>query len=506
MEASKFGFGENMPPSFKFDPTDADIVGRYLLPRALGLPNPHAGAIIEGDDPGSAPPWELLARHGHHHPDGDHHAFFFGPPQNPGRQTRTLKGDRGVWMRQKGEEDTVTLLHPDGGEADIRYKRYNLCFALKKGGPCTGYVMDEYTLLEPPLPGTVLTRIRIRHKTQKTAKRQRVAGAYAANQQHEHPVPEQTGPSYDYDAAANGVYGFAGAQEGAFYDSSNGGQGGYHYPPLQYDLPVCDYQSNYGVSLPDQPGPSYEHDAAANSHGFAGAQEGAYCDSSNGGGGYHYPPLQYDFPVCDYQSNYGVSNSDQPSCSYNYNEGFTDAQTDACYGGAYYDRSNFVPAECGSEYRNYHDDYCQPSQYEQGPSNHYQAGDAAVMWAGDERCIGEYSQPSQYEQQDPSNQYQAGDAAVMCAGDERFNSEEEAAPTMCAGDEGFIGEEEADGNSDKGSVTGTDTSARSTISTSSLCGDREDDATFLDTVIGIGDGDDFKCEQNDAGNPTTEQV
>ena len=74
MEAYRFGF--DLPAANKFDPTDADIVARYLLPRAVGFPNPHGHAVIDAD-PCSCPPWELMRRHGH---AGSDHAFFFGRP------------------------------------------------------------------------------------------------------------------------------------------------------------------------------------------------------------------------------------------------------------------------------------------------------------------------------------------------------------------------------------------------------------------------------------------
>jgi hypothetical protein len=131
MEAKKFGFSLDASPAFKFDPTEADIVAHYLLPRALGIPNPHAHAIID-DDPRSLPPWDLLVKHGHA-AGGDQsvHAFFFGPPtdasKNGGRKGRTVKGG-GTWQGQKGADETITLLRPGGGEVDIVYKRYNLTF------------------------------------------------------------------------------------------------------------------------------------------------------------------------------------------------------------------------------------------------------------------------------------------------------------------------------------------------------------------------------------------
>jgi hypothetical protein len=161
MEASRFSFGANTPPAFKFDPTDADLVAHYLIPRALGLPNPHAGAIID-DDPLSAAPWEVLKRHGH---EGSDHAFFFGPPPTDASRgkTRAVPGGGGVWEEQRASEETITLERPGGGEVDIRYRRNNLAFSPAEGGPSAGagYVMHEYQILTPPLPGTVLTAIKV---------------------------------------------------------------------------------------------------------------------------------------------------------------------------------------------------------------------------------------------------------------------------------------------------------------------------------------------------------
>jgi hypothetical protein len=52
------------------------------------------------------------------------------------------------------------------------------------------------------------------------------------------------------------------------------------------------------------------------------------------------------------------------------------------------------------------------------------------------------------------------------------------------------------GNSDNGSVMGTEASAHSSDSTISLC----HDITFYNMMFGIG-GDDNFCEQRDAGDP-----
>ncbi|XBI35484.1 hypothetical protein VPH35_121161 [Triticum aestivum] len=330
MEASKFGFGPNAPPAFKFDPTDNDIVAYYLLPRALRLPNPYAHAIIE-DDPGSVPPWELLRKHS----SGDRkmdHAFFFGPRTDPtkngGRKNRTIKG-AGVWQGQKGKERTVTLLHPAGGELDVMYKRYDLTFYRTKGGASTGYIMHEYEIISPPLPGTVLSCVKInKHpKKVKTAAR------------------EQPGTSYQYDApempSDSKGFSFSDAQAGALCGGNVGGiaDAGCYYTPLKYP-----FLEDYCLPVTDQPGSSYNAAAMeSDSQGFTGAQADAL---SRGGM----------------------------------------VET----GGAYYDHSQFVPVTSGA-YNNYHGQFqfqeVAPWPYQPGQShNHsqYLVGDAAEMPSHDE--------------------------------------------------------------------------------------------------------------------------
>ncbi|CAM0912694.1 unnamed protein product [Alopecurus aequalis] len=327
MEANKFGFDPSMPPVFKLDPTDADIVARYLLPRALNLPNPYADAVKE-ENPASAPPWEILQRHGNLD-----HAFFFGPPtdpsQNAGRRNRSIPGRLGKWQGQQSSEHTVTLLHPGGGEVDIRYKRYELSYYRDNHtGRSSGYVMHEYKMLSPPLPGTVLTRI----KAPKKANRQPPLAPADAEHQVQVPDSEQAGPSYEYAAALamSNRGGLGGAQDGARYGGGMVEDAGYYSTPLACVLPEADYDNNnYCVSIPDQSGPScYNYDAAAMNG--AGAQAHAL-----------------------------------------YGDGMVGTS------GAYYDPSGFVP-ECSGEYSNYYAEY-QQWQHQQDPSSQYLAGDTAVM-------------------------------------------------------------------------------------------------------------------------------
>jgi hypothetical protein len=525
MEASKFGFGLDMPPAFKFDPTDADIVAHYLLPRALGIPNPHDHAIIKDFDPGKDPPWDILRRAD----DENHaiHAFFFCPAtdasKNGGRKCRTVP-KAGVWQGQKGTEETITLLAPGGGgEVDIRYKRYNLTF-IHLGRP-SGYVMHEYEILSPPFPGTVLTRLKLKAK-------KNADGPPVANAQAQPVVPpqlphtHQTGPSYDYQYHA--AAGFAaGAQDAALYDSN-----GYDYaPPLEYDLPVCEYDNNYYYNAAEM--------MDTNGEGFTGAQ----ADPFYGGGTVETAGDYYCYDPSNYVSQCGGAGEYDNNC---YNaaemmsngERFTGARADACCGGGiaevaaeYYDpSSNYVP-ECAGEYS----DYCVEYQQQQGASNQYQAEDTAGMCTGgggfigeqqaaahhdnsdkgrvahstddialynnydpsnyvpecggeQNYCNGEYEQ-RQY-QQDPSNcQCQAGDASVMCA--EGVVAAEQQTGAIC-------------GNIDSGIVVGTETTRHSTIS---LCGDDEeykcDDNNFYNILFDNGNEveDDFNCDHNDAADP-----
>ncbi|KAM3223616.1 hypothetical protein ACQJBY_057153 [Aegilops geniculata] len=172
MEASRFGF--QMAPAFKFDPTDADLVAHYLLPRALGVPDPPFAHAVIDDDPAGLPPADLFAKHGH---GGSQHAFFLhtaAAADAPESRERGVKGGAGGrWRGQKASVESVTLVHPDGSELDMKYRRSELSYERdagegeKKGedagtaadADATGWVMHEYQILSPPLQATVLSRI-----------------------------------------------------------------------------------------------------------------------------------------------------------------------------------------------------------------------------------------------------------------------------------------------------------------------------------------------------------
>ncbi|RLM70096.1 NAC domain-containing protein 18-like [Panicum miliaceum] len=281
MEASRFGFDPALPPECKFDPTDADIVAHYLLPRAAGVPDPpYAHAVID-DDTCSCAPWELLRRHGH---GGSDHAFFVGPPGDP-----VARAGRG------------------GAELRLRYRRYNLAY-YRAGDPSTsGWVMHEYHILRPRLlPGAVLSRIRITDRGKKERKKQQEAAA-AAKKVAPGPAHQPGRINYLVDDHAAAVASDAegtssGAQSGVIHqcnDGNGGGgvgetTGGYftNFPSVgEGDGYYAGDSKSYFNFRQDQPGPSsylvYGDYAAGNAvalHDGGAGTSGAQSDVVHQGG------------------------------------------------------------------------------------------------------------------------------------------------------------------------------------------------------------------------------
>uniref|UniRef100_A0A8R7UD08 NAC domain-containing protein n=1 Tax=Triticum urartu TaxID=4572 RepID=A0A8R7UD08_TRIUA len=126
---------------YKLQPHDDEVVEYYLLRRLLGRELTLEGIILE-DDPLSAPPWELLNRHGR-----EDDAFFFAHGQTidgkGSRNKRTCAGG-GCWEGQKVIVDDKQLIVPDSG-MEITWKKYHLKSSTStmttrraaRGGCCT---------------------------------------------------------------------------------------------------------------------------------------------------------------------------------------------------------------------------------------------------------------------------------------------------------------------------------------------------------------------------------
>ncbi|KAF8675822.1 hypothetical protein HU200_047313 [Digitaria exilis] len=143
-----------LPPGFRFEPTDEEVISYYLLRRIRGHPLP-VGDILE-DDPLSAPPWLLLGKHGR---KGD--AFFFAAGQamsgkKGSRQKRSCAGG-GTWEGQGKRR--ATAKGGGGGEGEgmrvrvrgeeIEWNKYALNFHEDGVKGSTGWVMHEYSITSP---------------------------------------------------------------------------------------------------------------------------------------------------------------------------------------------------------------------------------------------------------------------------------------------------------------------------------------------------------------------
>ncbi|PUZ75152.1 hypothetical protein GQ55_1G127000 [Panicum hallii var. hallii] len=143
---------DRVPPTFRFRPTQRELVEFYLLPRARGQ-DPFPGVIIEDDAAGSSLPWDLFERHGLGSEDEAYFLARAGEAWKPGaRQDRGCDGGVGAWKMQSSVDKGLRV----GGER-ILCRRSNLSLHMGKGksGGSVGWVMHEYTVAAPPCPSPV---------------------------------------------------------------------------------------------------------------------------------------------------------------------------------------------------------------------------------------------------------------------------------------------------------------------------------------------------------------
>ncbi|CAN6272340.1 unnamed protein product [Urochloa humidicola] len=136
------------PPGVKFCPDDDELVEFFLLPRVRGEPSWFPGVVVIDDDTAAnTHPSILLERHGL---AGDNSAYFFVRTTDAaGGQDRHCAGG-GRWVSQKPVHEVAFV----GGQ-EVTWRRANLNLQTnrgKSGGGSNGWVMHEYSLIDPPCP------------------------------------------------------------------------------------------------------------------------------------------------------------------------------------------------------------------------------------------------------------------------------------------------------------------------------------------------------------------
>ncbi|PON36886.1 NAC domain containing protein [Parasponia andersonii] len=137
----------NLPPGFRFHPTDEELILHYLRKRVTSTPLPVS--IIAEVDIYKFDPWELPAKAAF----GEKEWYFFSPRDrkypNGARPNRAAAS--GYWKATGTDKTIVTPVAAGGGHRNIGVKK---ALVFYKGRPPKGvktnWIMHEYRLAETP--------------------------------------------------------------------------------------------------------------------------------------------------------------------------------------------------------------------------------------------------------------------------------------------------------------------------------------------------------------------
>ncbi|XP_054800065.1 NAC domain-containing protein 1-like [Prosopis cineraria] len=135
----------NLPPGFRFHPTDEELVLHYLSKKVASLPLPVS--IIAEVDIYKFDPWDLPEKAAF----GDKEWYFFSPRDrkypNGARPNRAAAS--GYW-KATGTDKTIVVSLPGGGTAESMGVKKALVFYTGRPpkGVKTNWIMHEYRLLD----------------------------------------------------------------------------------------------------------------------------------------------------------------------------------------------------------------------------------------------------------------------------------------------------------------------------------------------------------------------
>ncbi|CAO2207413.1 unnamed protein product [Urochloa humidicola] len=141
-----------LPPGFRFRPTDEELVVQYLRRKAFGLPLP-AAVIPSVPNLYSLDPWDIPTTDAS---EGEKYFFAIRPAGGSGKGGGGARATASGRWKPAGKEKPVVLPRPCGGGSLLVGVKRTMTFAprRKKKAPAAeelaaGWVMHEYRLAAP---------------------------------------------------------------------------------------------------------------------------------------------------------------------------------------------------------------------------------------------------------------------------------------------------------------------------------------------------------------------
>ncbi|KAG0524342.1 hypothetical protein BDA96_07G202500 [Sorghum bicolor] len=145
-----------LPPGFRFRPTDEELVVQYLRRKAFGVPLP-AAVIPVVRDLYSLDPWDVVVVPGPDASSEGEKYFFAVRPAGAGKSGGARATASGRW-KPSGKEKPVVLPRPCGGGSLLVGVKRAMTFVPRRkkkaaasaaAALTTGWVMHEYRLAAP---------------------------------------------------------------------------------------------------------------------------------------------------------------------------------------------------------------------------------------------------------------------------------------------------------------------------------------------------------------------